>query len=151
VPYHAALRSLMEETRARFGRAILIDCHSMPHEALEGALRGGGPRPDVVLGDRFGAAACGEVVERIEAAFAATGLRVARNAPFAGAYVAEHYGRPSQGWHVVQVEIDRALYMDERRIAPSAGFGALQRLLRGVIAEVSAIDAAQGGLPLAAE
>lgn len=150
VPYHAALRSLMEETRARFGRAILIDCHSMPHEALEGAVRGG-PRPEVVLGDRFGAAACGEVVARIEAAFAATGLRVARNAPFAGAYVAEHYGRPTQGWHVVQVEIDRALYLDERRVAPSDRFGALQRVLRGVIAEIAAIDAGRSGMPLAAE
>ncbi len=151
MPYHAALRSLMEETRARFGRAILIDCHSMPHEALESALRGSGPRPQVVLGDRFGASACGDVVERIEAAFAAAGLRVARNAPFAGAYVAEHYGRPAQGWHVVQIEIDRALYMDERRVAPTPRFAALQRALRSVIAEVTAIDADRDGLPLAAE
>jgi N-formylglutamate deformylase len=152
-PYHGALRDAMERTRARFGRTILIDCHSMPHEALEGAVRGSGPRPQVVLGDRFGTAASGDVVERIEAAFAATGLRVARNAPFAGAYVAEHYGRPAQGWHVVQVEIDRALYMDERRVVPNAHYGVLQRLLRRVIAEIAAIDrdAGRDGLPLAAE
>ena len=151
VPYHATLRSVMERTRAAFGRAILIDCHSMPHEALEGALRGSGSRPQVVLGDRYGASACGEVVERIEAAFAAAGLRVARNAPFAGAYVAEHYGRPAQGWHVVQVEIDRCLYMDERRVAPTPQFAVLQRLLHGVIAEIAAIDGCSDGLPLAAE
>jgi N-formylglutamate deformylase len=151
VPYHAALRDVMERTRARFGRAVLMDCHSMPHEALEGAIRGSGPRPQVVLGDRFGAAAGGAVVERIEAAFAGAGLRVARNAPFAGAYVAEHYGRPAQGWHVVQVEIDRALYMDERRIAPSPQFASVQRLLRGVIAEIAALDGGREALPLAAE
>lgn len=148
-PYHAGLRQLMEQTRERFGRAILIDCHSMPHEALEASLRGGGPRPQVVLGDRFGASAGAEVVACVEAAFAATGLRVARNAPFAGAYVAERYGRPAQGFHVVQVEIDRALYMDERRIVPSPRFAALQRALAQVIGEIAAIDGE--GLPLAAE
>ena len=148
-PYHAGLRGLMEETRARFGRAILVDCHSMPHEALEASLRGAGSRPQVVLGDRFGAAAAPEVVARVEAAFVGIGLRVARNAPFAGAYVAEHYGRPAEGWHVVQVEIDRALYMDERRIVPSPRFAVLQRALARVIAEIAAID--RDELPLAAE
>ena len=150
-PYHAALRRMMEETRARHGRAVLIDCHSMPHEAIDASLRGPGPRPQVVLGDRFGAAACGEIMARIEHAFRAAGLRVARNAPFAGAYVAEHYGRPAQGWHVVQVEIDRSLYMDERRIAPNARFGTLRTLLEGVVAEIMALDAGGGALPLAAE
>ena len=149
LPYHRHLTALMDETRARFGRAVLIDCHSMPHEALENGLRGAGSRPQVVLGDRFGTSACGEIVARIEEAFRATGLRVARNTPFAGAYVTEHYGRPSVGWHVVQVEIDRALYMDERRIAPLPRFAALQRALRGVIAQIVTMDA--GDMPLAAE
>ncbi len=151
-PYHRALRRLMEETCARFGQAVLIDCHSMPHEALEAGMRGTAPRPQVVLGDRFGTSACGEIVERIEHAFRAAGLRVARNAPFAGAYVAEHYGRPAQGWHVVQVEIDRALYMDECRIAPSPRFAALQGLLQGVIAELVKLGGSDGAaMPLAAE
>ncbi len=119
-PYHTALRELIAESRSQFSESILIDCHSMPHEAIEAHARPGHPRPDVVLGDRFGAAAGREVVERIEAAFAAAGLRVVRNAPFAGAYIAQAYGRPSLRQHVVQVEIDRALYMDEARIEPNA-------------------------------
>ena len=148
-PYHAGLRALMEATRAQFGRAVLIDCHSMPHEALEASQRGSGSPPQVVLGDRFGTAAAPELVARVEAAFAGVGLRVARNAPFAGAYVAEHYGRPDEGWHVVQVEIDRALYMDEQRILPSPRFAVLQTALARVIAEIAAID--RDELPLAAE
>lgn len=148
-PYHAHLRRLMEDTRDRFGEAILIDVHSMPHEALENTLRSPGFRPQVVLGDRFGAAAAPAVVERVEAAFRAAGLRVARNAPFAGAYVAEHYGRPTRGWHVVQVEIDRALYLDEARVAPSPRFAAFRALMRGVVAELVAIG--MGEMPLAAE
>jgi N-formylglutamate amidohydrolase len=135
-PYHQALAALIEETRAAFGQAVLIDCHSMPHEAIEAHTRPGQPRPEVVLGDRYGATAGREVMERVEAAFSAAGLRVGRNAPFAGAYVAQAYGRPSRGVHVVQVEIDRALYMDEVRVEPLAGFEGFRELIAGVVAEL---------------
>ncbi|MDH3264660.1 MAG: N-formylglutamate amidohydrolase [Paracoccaceae bacterium] len=150
-PYHATLRGLVEEALAAFGEAILIDCHSMPHEAIEQVSAPGARRPDVVLGDRFGAAAAVEVVERIEAAFAGAGLRVARNAPFAGAYIAQAYGRPSRGTHVVQVEIDRALYMDERTVAPGPDFEAFRALMTSVVAELAAIGRGGAALPLAAE
>ena len=135
-PYHEALADLIEETRRSFGTAILIDCHSMPHEAIEAHSRPGQPRPQVVLGDRYGVAAGREVMDRVEAAFAAAGLRVARNAPFAGAYIAQAYGRPSRGVHVVQVEIDRALYMDEARVEPLPGFAAFRSLMAGVVADL---------------
>ena len=148
-PYHTALRDLLDESHAQFGEAILIDCHSMPHEAIESHVRPGFPRPDVVLGDRFGAAAGRDVVERIEAAFAGAGLRVVRNAPFAGAYIAQAYGRPSRKQHVVQVEIDRALYMDEARIAPRPDFEAFRAVIASVIAELAGVDRAE--MPLAAE
>jgi N-formylglutamate amidohydrolase len=147
-PYHAALRGLIDAAHAAHGQAILIDCHSMPHEAIEVHARPGIPAPEVVLGDRFGAAAGREVVDRIEAAFAAAGLRVARNAPFAGAYIAQAYGRPSRRCHVVQIEIDRALYMDEARVEPRADFAAFQALITGVIAEITG---ARRQMPLAAE
>ena len=137
-PYHAALAALVEETRDAFGQAVLIDCHSMPHEAIEAHTRHGQPRPEVVLGDRYGATAGREVMERVEAAFAGAGLRVGRNAPFAGAYVAQAYGRPSRGVHVVQVEIDRALYMDEVRVEPLAGFEGFRTVMAGVVAELVA-------------
>ena len=110
-----------------------------------------GLRPDVVLGDRFGASARDDVMDRVEQAFAAAGLRVIRNAPFAGAYTAQHYGRPSRRQHVVQVEIDRALYMDERTIRPHGGFDAFRALLDGVVAEIAAIGRPRRVLPLAAE
>lgn len=148
-PYHDELQRLLRAAHDRFGEAILIDCHSMPHEALESLHRMGAKRPDVVLGDRFGASADGEVVDRVEAAFRKAGLQVVRNTPFAGAYVTQHYGRPSRNQHVIQVEIDRAVYLDERRIRPNANFDAFRTLLRSVIAELSEIG--QSDLPLAAE
>lgn len=148
-PYHAALRRLTEESHTQFGQAILIDCHSMPHEAIEAHARPGFARPEVVLGDRFGAAAARDVMDQVEAAFQRVGLRVSRNAPFAGAYIAQAYGRPSRGFHVVQIEIDRALYMDEARVMPSADFASFQALLAGVIAQIA--DIGRTKLQLAAE
>ncbi|WP_417674121.1 N-formylglutamate amidohydrolase [Pseudodonghicola sp.] len=148
-PYHAALQDLLDQAHHRFGEAILVDCHSMPHEAMDGIARSGGGRPEIVLGDRFGAAADPQIVERVEAAFAAAGLVVSRNTPFAGAYVTQAYGRPSRRQHAIQIEIDRSLYMDERRIEPNANFDAFRALLRGVAAEIAAIGCQD--LPLAAE
>lgn len=135
-PYHGALQALLEETLADFGEAILIDCHSMPSEANSGP---GIRRPEIVLGDRFGASAGLDIVELVEAAFASSGLRVARNSPFAGAYTAQRYGCPSSGRHVLQVEIDRSLYMDERLVRPNGDFDAFRELMRGVVAEVAGI------------
>lgn len=148
-PYHAALKRLIEGTLADFGQAILIDCHSMPHEAIEAHARPGQPKPEVVLGDRFGAASGREVMEQVEAAFSGAGFRVARNAPFAGAHIAQAYGRPSRGCHVIQVEIDRSLYMDEDLILPAEGFEAFRSVMAGVVADLAAIG--HQSLPLAAE
>lgn len=148
-PYHAALRELLDNAKAQFGRAILIDCHSMPHEAMDGMARSSTYRPDIVLGDRFGAAAGGDVVDQIEAAFAEAGLTVTRNAPFAGAYITQTYGRPSHNQHAVQIEIDRAIYMDEKRIRPNSNFDSFRALLTGVVSDIAAIG--QDKLPLAAE
>jgi N-formylglutamate amidohydrolase len=148
-PYHNALRGLIDANHAAFGQAILIDCHSMPHEAIEAHARPGHPRPDVVLGDRFGAAAGREVMDQVESAFAAAGLRVVRNAPFAGAYIAQAYGRPSRGNHVVQVEVDRALYLDEARIELRPDYAAFHALITGVVAEIAGIG--RQNVPLAAE
>ncbi|MDM8167216.1 N-formylglutamate amidohydrolase [Roseovarius sp.] len=138
-PYHAALRLQLTEAQRQFGQAILIDCHSMPHEAMDSVARSGVRRPDVVLGDRFGAAAGEQIVDRIEEAFYDAGLVVTRNTPFAGAYITQHYGRPSNGHHAVQIEIDRSLYMDEQSIRPNSRFRTFKRLLDGVIAEIAAI------------
>lgn len=148
-PYHRQLHKLLDDSHARFGEAILIDCHSMPHEAIDSICHGKGPRPDIVLGDRFGAAAATEIVEHVEAAFASAGLTVTRNAPFAGAYTAQHYGRPSRHQHVVQVEIDRALYMNEKTIEPNAGFDGFGKLMDQVVGVIAAIGTQE--LPLAAE
>ncbi|MFV2053775.1 N-formylglutamate amidohydrolase [Aliiroseovarius sp. YM-037] len=148
-PYHRTLQHLMDESKRDFGEAILVDCHSMPHEAVDAISHRGLPRPDVVLGDRFGAAAHADIVAQIEDAFVSAGLNVVRNAPFAGAFITQNYGRPSRGQHAIQVEIDRSLYMNEKTIRPNGNFMALRKLIGQVTAEIAAIGRNQ--IPLAAE
>ena len=148
-PWHDAIDQLLRDSLVMFGEAILIDCHSMPHEAIESIGHPHGRRPDIVLGDRFGAAASGDIVDHIEAAFESAGLRVARNAPFAGAYVTQHYGRPGRGQHAVQIEIDRALYMNEQAIRPNNNFDEFKSLIDGIVASVT--DIGRADVALAAE
>ncbi|ABD56913.1 N-formylglutamate amidohydrolase [Jannaschia sp. CCS1] len=148
-PYHAELARLMDAAKAEFGQAVLLDFHSMPHEALDAVARPGLPRPQIVLGDRFGASASSEIVDVLEQGFLDAGLIVSRNAPFAGAYITHRYGRPSRGHHAIQVEIDRKLYMDERMIRPNAEFETLKQIIAQVLSRV--IGALPGRVPLAAE
>ena len=139
-PYHRELQRLLNTARIHLGEAILLDCHSMPREALETLGSGGNrKRAEIVLGDRFGVAADSDIVEQVEAAFATAGFEVARNTPFAGAYITQTYGRPSRRQHAVQVEIDRSLYMDEETIQPHSGFADVQARLAQVLAEVARI------------
>lgn len=138
-PYHDGLQRLLDESRELFGQAILIDVHSMPHEAMDQIAHRAGRRPEIVIGDRYGAAAAAAIADCVEEAFRAQGFRVARNTPFAGAYIAQTYGRPAIGQHAVQIEMDRALYMDERAIRPHDGFSAFRDRLRPVLDEIAAL------------
>ena len=135
-PYHDCLKGLIEESRSLFGEAILIDMHSMPHEAVDSIAAAGARRPEIVIGDRFGASAGRDVVDRIEEAFQRRGLRTLRNAPFAGAYIAQTYGRPNAATHVVQIEIDRSLYMNEREVRPNGNYKGFKAALAAILAEV---------------
>ena len=150
-PYHEALRGLLSSQRDRFGRVILIDCHSMPHEAIEHHCQQMARVPDVVLGDRFGASSDPDVVAVIEQVFESEGLAVARNTPFAGAYITQHYGRPSWSQSVVQVEIDRSLYMNEDTLVPHEGFARMRHVMTRLIKEIAALARPDAQMPLAAE
>jgi N-formylglutamate amidohydrolase len=123
-PYHETLEALIAEVRAAHGFAILVDWHSMPAAAAKAAGR---ERPaDIVLGDRFGAACAGVLPGRVERELEAMGYRVARNTPYAGGYTTEHYGQPQRRAHALQIEINRALYLDEATLSPTSGFEALR-------------------------
>jgi N-formylglutamate amidohydrolase len=121
-PYHRSLRRLFTRVHRSFGAAVLIDCHSMPSTAGAKDER---PRADVVLGDRYGTSCVGVISDLIERTLRNCGYSVSRNKPYAGGFITEHYGNPAAGLHAIQLEINRALYMDERRYERSPTFGKL--------------------------
>lgn len=134
-PYHQALAGLLNETRALHGMALLLDWHSMPSRAAgAGVGRRGGRGVDIVLGDRHGAAARGRVTRRMRAMFEAEGLKVALNTPYAGGYATQTWGRPDEGFQAVQIEINRALYLDEATLEPSSDHDRFANVLTRVIA-----------------
>ncbi|GGA05130.1 N-formylglutamate amidohydrolase [Neptunicoccus cionae] len=135
-PYHDQLGDLLQTARAAFGQVLLVDCHSMPHEAVANVSGMFGRAPDIVLGDRFGSSCDNAFVEEIESFLKQEGFRVARNTPFAGAYIAQAYGRPSSGQHCVQIEIDRSLYLDEKTVTKSDRFDDVRRSLGRVAAQI---------------
>src|ERR1700704_253934 len=134
-PYHRALRRLLTRVHRDFGTAVLVDCHSMPSMA---GTKDDRPRADIVLGDRYGTSCVPIVAEEIEATFRDLGYAVSRNKPYAGGFITEHYGNPAAGLHSVQIEINRALYMDERRYERSAAF---DRLAADIMTLAERLDA----------
>ena len=142
-PYHAALEGLIGEAVAQFGAAILIDWHSMPSAAArtlgQSGDFGGAGVCDLVLGDRFGSACAPQITALVERELEAMGYRVARNAPYAGGYTTEFYGRPRAHVHALQVEINRALYLNETTLEPHAGFERLKQDLERVFAALAAL------------
>jgi N-formylglutamate amidohydrolase len=131
-PYHAALAALMAATRSAFSAALLMDCHSMPSSAA-GSASAASPQPDIVIGDRHGTSTSSALIERLEQLFRSHGLKVQRNRPYAGGFITECYGRPAVGFHAVQIEINRAIYMNEKTLSKSSGFAVLKNINADVL------------------
>ena len=137
-PYHQALRRLLDDARAAHGAAILVDWHSMPAAAGRG---GGGRRQvDMVLGDRFGSTCSPALTDTVERTLVGIGYVVSRNAPYAGGYTTEAYGRPIEGVHALQIEISRSLYLDEGSLRPKPDFPRVAKDLEQVFAALAALD-----------
>ena len=137
-PYHRALRRLFTRLHKDFGAAVLVDCHSMPSNAGQRDERA---RPEFVLGDRYGTSCVAVVAETVEQSLRALGYSVSRNKPYAGGFITEHYGNPAAGLNAIQLEINRALYMDEQRYERSAHF-------ERVAADLESVARRLGEIPL---
>jgi len=150
-PYHAALEGLLREAQRRLGWCVLIDCHSMPSPEVS-AQRPGTPYADadIVLGDRHGQACAPALIEAAEHRLTELGYRVRRNIPYAGGYCTSAYGRPAAGMHALQIELNRALYMDETNFAKTRQFAAIARDMSRLAGYLMRLDLS-GGHRIAAE
>jgi N-formylglutamate amidohydrolase len=143
-PYHLALSRLTAETEALYGGYLLLDCHSMP--SAVGSVCGGGAA-DIVLGDCYGTTCASPIREAARRFFAERGFRVAINTPYAGGFTTEHYGQPQRHRHALQVEINRALYMDERRFVRSPRFDDIAAALAALVERLAEVAEACLGEP----
>lgn len=139
-PYHAVLKDLVESTRDRFGGCLLIDCHSMP--SIGGPMDSdpGLKRVDMVLGDRFRTSCAPSVTDFVETTLGGMGYSVRRNTPYAGGFTTAHYGRPREGVHALQIELNRALYMNEDAVAPTRGLDRLAAHMGEMIEALSKLE-----------
>jgi N-formylglutamate amidohydrolase len=131
-PWHAALSETLAAARARFGIAVLLDCHSMPPVA-----RTGDEPPRIVIGDRYGRSAASRLVDCVEASAGRAGLRHARNSPYAGGYALDRHGRPASAIHAIQIEIDRSLYLAHDLRAAGSGMPRIRAFLAGLFAALA--------------
>lgn len=140
-PYHDLLSRLLAAARVRFGIAVLLDIHSMP--PLDSGT-------GIIFGDRFGRSAAARFVHRLEAEAMAAGVTGAVNTPYAGGHILDRHAAPDKGIHAVQIEFDRALYLDAALDQPSDGLPQAARLLRRMI-DALADEALAAPTALAAE
>ncbi|CCD84749.1 putative N-formylglutamate amidohydrolase [Bradyrhizobium sp. ORS 285] len=133
-PYHRALRRLINRVHQQFGTVVLVDCHSMPSV---GVSRDEPRRPDMVIGDRYGTSCASLLPDLFEDVLGRLGYSVGRNKPYAGGFITEHYGNPASGLHAIQIELNRAIYMDERKRERGPRFAQVASDL-AVLAEVLA-------------
>ncbi len=138
-PYHALLRHLVDHTRHHFGHCILVDAHSMPPSSVGAGPWRSAPVPDIVLGDCFGKACAPEVMETAETVLENAGYHVRRNRPYAGGFTTSHYGAPRQNAHALQVEINRAVYMNPETRERHAGLAPLAETMARMVAALGTL------------
>ncbi|MCP1200356.1 N-formylglutamate amidohydrolase [Notoacmeibacter sp. MSK16QG-6] len=138
MPYHDLLSTMIERTFDRFGQAILVDCHSMPSTTR---FADAGPMPDIIIGDRFGTACHPSLADYAIQLLRDGGFRVAHNRPYAGGFITERYGRPALARHAFQIEINRALYLDEKTYSKTRDFDALSDAMGRFVRELSRLPA----------
>ncbi|MEH3124697.1 N-formylglutamate amidohydrolase [Agrobacterium cavarae] len=134
-PYHTCLRRLVSRTHANHGMAVLIDCHSMPGNIR---LAGSNIRPDIIIGDRYGTSASAEISRAALHFLEELGFTAVCNKPYAGGFITEHYGRPIRSLHALQIEVNRALYVDEKTFLKAADFPAMQSALEIFMRQLAA-------------
>lgn len=132
-PYHSALKNLLETSINKFGRALLVDCHSMPGFAPMGSRR-----PDIILGDRFGTSCHSDTLALFRNLFTHAGYSVGINYPYAGGYTTSHYGKPAEGIEAIQIEVNRDLYVNPVTLSPKSGYVQLTKDLKQITQDIVA-------------
>ena len=138
-PYHDALTRLLEAAQQRHGRSLLVDMHSMPaFDRLNNRL------PDIICGDGYGGTLDRETANALTGFLQHCGLSVTWNHPYAGGFITRSNGDARGTRQSVQIEINRAVYMDgaarldqARTATLRRNIGALGRFLADTMREAA--------------
>jgi N-formylglutamate deformylase len=140
-PYHGCLQQMIARKLERFGRAIVLAAHSMPSVGRRAHGDSGSGRADVVPGSRGRTSADSRIIDAVDAHARAAGFSVTHDEPYKGGYTTQHYGRPAQNVHVIQVELSRHLYMDEERLSKRApDFDRVREWCRALVAKLGHVE-----------
>jgi len=131
-PYHVALADLVDAAHTRHGHVVHIDCHSMASMGDRTTEDGAVPRPDFVVSDRDGTTCAPLVLTCVVDYLRGAGFSVSVNDPYKGFELVRRHGRPAEGRHSLQVEVNRALYMDEATLSKTPQFTQMERVLSGI-------------------
>lgn len=126
-PYYKVLGEELNALRAAHGRVLHINLHSMPQIGVDGIRM-----PDIVLGDHDGHSSGRVYREMLKSFFESHGLRVAINNPYKGVELTRRFAKPRQGIHCIQLEINKALFMDESTLAPHDGIDEVGTLFKAL-------------------
>jgi N-formylglutamate deformylase len=148
-PYHAALKTLLDEAYARHGQVWHINCHSMKSVGNAMNADNGRARPDMVVSDCRGLSAGVEMTQMVADLLAQFGYGVSINSPYQGGDIVRKYGNPDRGRHSIQIEIRRSLYMNEQTFEQNAGFEELKTNLESFVSRLAAYVKTQAGKDLA--
>jgi N-formylglutamate amidohydrolase len=135
-PYHRAVAAALDERHEAFGAVWHLNCHSMPAVGDVMADDPGRARADFVLGDRDGSTCDVAFTTVVADCLRGMGYTVAINDPYKGVELVRMHGRPHEGRHSLQVEINRRLYMDEQSFTRTAGFDDLRANLERMLETV---------------
>lgn len=111
-PYYLAVQNELDEIKRQFGFAILIDGHSMPSQGTTFHADPGGLRADIVPGDNKGLSCAPILLEAALETAKTLNFSATPNKPYSGGNITQHFGRPQEGLHALQIEINRALYIE---------------------------------------
>ena len=129
-PYHRMLEKLYRRLYKDFHYLLHLNCHSMPSRALKDNV-------DIILGDGHGKTSDENINQFLLASFTKQGLKARMNVPYSGAYIVKNYANPINSCYNVQIEINRALYMDESNATRNQNFTAMQETINHVMADIA--------------
>jgi N-formylglutamate deformylase len=145
-PYHDRLAEMLDAAKERHGRVVHLNCHSMPSTTHRGKRQN---KYDFILGTREGESCAPEIVAELKRLLEAKGYKVGVDVPgFRGAEIIRRTGKPAEGRHAIQIEVNRRLYMNEETVTPLPAMAQLRDDLKDVMASfVTFCDALSPSAP----